>query len=522
MLALGVFFLYCMPSTNILLMSFMPFLTHSERSLTHPTFRLAHHPGALAGLAIGSTATIVALSVLLFFLIQRRRIRRLEHSIRMTPTQRSPLGEDEMAEMSGGRRPVSRDALEQGNWAGSSHQILASDDGLLDGPASAESGLTRSASQGHSLSMSGHALTLAPNPATGFGFDPESSGNTYQPPPSSYPFSGLEIAARSPPSTRGHSTSDLRTSSHGHGTSSNGHGSVSDARHDAQRISVRSDPELRYSAESEGHGATYSSHDASGPASSFNTPGRHRAYTDPPLSINVVPPPPPSQSAPDSPRSIGRGSGPAFLGRSLKWRLRGGLGSGSGSGLLSSGSRSRPSSSISGSNSTPLVTFFESPEAAEARRRSQTLASPPVPSQVPLPQRLADLLPRGQSGALIPPSPAESEVGVPDGLLHPRLTEGGHSVGTLSLRDDVDYSRPVAARMYSQVTIATTASQDTDRRAPTVDEEEEANAGLHAALGNIYAHSLRVPEAEEDADEESRYSNDDRPESTDTFGPRAI
>ncbi|KAI0065307.1 hypothetical protein BV25DRAFT_161314 [Artomyces pyxidatus] len=338
-----------------------------------------------------------------------------------------------------GRGYVTHDPEFYGAMARSGEGLLVNDpsaSGLAavgaGGPGSAESGLSRSQSFGlsPSTSLSGHgAQMLLP----GFGFGP-------------------------PPDPPPHRTS----SSAGHGASSHSH-SHSHGQSD-RRISVRSSssgagagaafiPSGLVSSESEG-GAS------SGPGMglarsadghivrppSLATPGRARAQT---FGGSDLPPP---SSFFDAPANSGapperQRSGKAFLRRSLKWRLRGGgvASSGSGSGSGSGGEGGSGPSGSGGVATIPMTTFFGGGQGGNGGR--------PPPRPVIIPPFLS--LPSGDGGGEMHPvvgvhDDSEADIedadGAPVGLLHPRLglNAAGRSAGTLSLRDDVDYSRPLA------------------------------------------------------------------------------
>lgn len=91
------------------------------------------------------------------------------------------------------------------------------------------------------------------------------------------------------------------------------------------------------------------------------------------------------------------------------------------------------------------------------------------------------------------PSPAEStetwtpgEGGGPyyEGLVGGRRV-AMESVGQLSLRDDVDYSRPIAARMYSQTTLDSTHS---DQGGAERDREREREGPYATGEHLVHVH----------------------------------
>ncbi|KAH8076005.1 hypothetical protein BXZ70DRAFT_911480 [Cristinia sonorae] len=191
----------------------------------------------------------------------------------------------------------------------------------------------------------------------------------------------------------------------------------------------------------------------------------------------------------------------SFLGRPLRWRMRGGRPSsasfsgGSSSGSASSPAASRPRSGSTGlvasssssvdqsgdasivpvSSSSPTVVPPSFTTASTTLQRHQTfhMAALPLPA-MPIPE---DSVPSHTNlpwtafmGSSSPdlPSPALTEAShepPPEGLLDPRLgirpglPTGAGSTAALSLRDDMDYSRPIGGlvnnRQYSTTTVLT-------------------------------------------------------------------
>ncbi|KAI0265043.1 hypothetical protein BC834DRAFT_843697 [Gloeopeniophorella convolvens] len=358
--------------------------------------RFAHDPAALAGLIVGVVVAAILAAVLGYYLLQRRRIRKLENGTSVQAIPHSPLP-DEFVEPS---------AVSAREAYGRTFSAVGarSHEGLLAGPGSSESG-----GHGEPQSSSGHSHA----PSSAFG--PMLAVQSFEYPPSAY--ATATNAQRSPlSSSHGHSTGipsqiqrwpSHEASLHDHATSDNVHSSP------------QSPPRSPTMPSSQDHSTS--------PRASLEAP-------------ELIPRPGPSTTSAGEPESMGgvllrrlRG-GPA----NVRLRLRGGVGS----------SRSIDSS-------TPPVSFFESPEAARARR-SESLSSPRGSMLMPTSPVLANLLAHG------PPSPPTGEEeGTPEGLLHPRLSAAERSAGTLSLRDDMDYSRPAAVRMFSYGTFGSRTSGGT-------------------------------------------------------------
>ncbi|KAI0043582.1 hypothetical protein FA95DRAFT_371722 [Auriscalpium vulgare] len=362
---------------------------------------LSHNPGALAGLIVGLSLALLT-SILLGYLFHKRRVtRRLEGA---AVVGRVPLAADEMEEMGPG--PGGGMVTQPYEYyEGRSGDGLLSEDShgqaLHAGPSSGESALSLGQPMGTSV---GHGMAPMPLGALDPRRTSSSAGHGYQ-------------------SSAGHDAS-----------------SPSQSHSNVHRMSARSSlyggiPSGLISPESEGGSLAYGVHSLDGHTSPPPpVPARARAST-----VGSPVPPPSAFFGPPRPQldraQSERRSGRAFLRRSLKWRLRGG---GPATGSSSDIEASAGSGSGSGSSAIPMSTFF-----AGSSSSGRSPLVPPPQISVPLPE----------SEPAHMDAEEEEEDSAPVGLLHPRLAGGlaGRSVGTLSLRDEVDYSRPLAvvrARSY--------------------------------------------------------------------------
>ncbi|KAI0037250.1 hypothetical protein K488DRAFT_81470 [Vararia minispora EC-137] len=389
------------------------------------TNAFANNPGALAGLIVGVTVAVGLLALLAYFFIHRRFAVRRGPSPGPAVRQRRPLDEEEMDDNA--LQPVSHRV-----YAGVSPR---SHDELLGDPESDPDAPT---SLGHSQSLShgGHSLM-----GGGVGFAPMAvfpvdNPDTEQPGRSSSGH-GQEL-----------SSSVHEHSSHGHDAAASS-SSHSAAWFQADELVPPKRPSLHHDSSGSGSG-TGSQGTGSGSGSSSQ-----------PLFARS-PAPPTSYQSPGS-------ASPTSSARkfTLPWIP----------GSRAQSVYSRRRSSVIGSGDVP--TFFES----TPRPRS------PPPSFIVLPPRPPFLTP----DQLPFPSPEEGLL-TPDGLLRPdvrRPLVGApmQSTGELSLRDDVDYTRPVVARMFTSTTLGTTSRDSLSSGRPSVYSEASAD---HAAGPTAYDDALAV------------------------------
>ncbi|KAK7683023.1 hypothetical protein QCA50_013695 [Cerrena zonata] len=248
---------------------------------------------------------------------------------------------------------------------------------------------------------------------------------------------------------------------------------------------------------SSGHGGGSSSqgHAASSGGSHGHRPSEGRKSPGPssllPTQTQTQHPPIAFRNVEDEKKSRRR----SFLGRPLKWRIRGGRPSSSSSmSSISNYSQPSPAPTLSFSDRRPLSAemSMQSPPATHSVSRSSSIRRSHTPTLSSLPPPLLHVhtmfqphevdIPEDQVPPEAPhwpvfgnpamPSPAwtdRSSQNLPDGLLDPRLgvrlgTGGASgSSAAISLRDDQDYSRPIGGfvnnRMYSTTTIPTVDTQ---------------------------------------------------------------
>lgn len=247
-------------------------------------------------------------------------------------------------------------------------------------------------------------------------------------------------------SSQGHSSSNLASSSGGHGTgstSSHGHGVASSSGHG-------SSGGHGYSSTSSGHGFTSNSS-----GHGMTSASSHGAY----LASGKSPgegsrgghSPVPPTSYRDQPKDSDAGSL-----RGLITRLRGGRNTS----ISIPDLKARHTSTSMESASSPSSVHSPYPHSP-----SSLLDPPPIPSRSPPPQNLrtgtdvAGLSPwifrpasrEGEGGkpwpvaTMPPPLGTPDEIPAPEGLLHPRLIGSNLAAqpSLASLNDNVDYSRPI-------------------------------------------------------------------------------
>ncbi|VDC07457.1 unnamed protein product [Peniophora sp. CBMAI 1063] len=390
-----------------------------------------HNAGALAGLVIGITAAVVLVALGVYFLL-RRRFGPAQPPVPPANNTRRQLDHDEMVDASGGLSGQARIYGAIGTNVGSGEVLLDDADTDPEGLSSQSHGYTMS--QGHSLY--GRPVAFAPMPA----------------------FPLADAAAADAPHSPTHSSSAgaHRTGSSSHGHASYSYGPVSQTGHDSSSPPGGSSHGHSNAGSSHGHSTSFEgarvwwaqdlpppqrpslAHDSSGSGSGMGTASGSGTSSQPLLQARPPSAPPSSYPSQDASRP-----GTPSRGFSLRWRprIRGGAPSGSeaaeGSSAPSTGKRR--SQSV---NSPPAPTFFEATPRPTGRE--------PAPSGLLLPPRPAFF----DASNLPFPSP---DVLTPDGLLNPEIRRVGTQDAALasahSLRDDMDYSRPIVARMYTSTTL---------------------------------------------------------------------
>ncbi|KZV68346.1 hypothetical protein PENSPDRAFT_19968 [Peniophora sp. CONT] len=397
-----------------------------------------HNAGALAGLVIGITAAVVLVALGVYFLL-RRRFGPAQRPVIPASATRRQLDHDEMVDASGGLSGQARIYGAMGTNVGSGEVLLDDPDSDPDGLSSQSHGYTMS--QGHSLYA--RPVAFAPMPA--------------------FPLADAADAPHSP--THSSSQGAHRTGSSSHGHTNYGYGAVSHTGHDSSSPyggSSHGHSAAGHSNPESSHGHTTSfegarvwwsedlqppqrpslAHDSSGSGSGSGAgtgTNSGSGHSNQPL-LQTRPPsaPPSSFPAQDASRP-----GTPSRGFSLRWRprMRGGA----------------PSSPEGGEgSSTPSI----------SKRRSQSANTPPAPTFFEYTPRPSARSP-APTGMLLPPRPAffdasnlpfpSPDVLTPDGLLDPEIRRLGAQdaalASTHSLRDDMDYSRPIAVRMYTSTTL---------------------------------------------------------------------
>lgn len=378
-------------------------------------YRFTSNAGALAGLVIGITAAVVLMALGVYFLL-RRRFGPAQPPVLPASTTRRQLDHDEMVDASGGLSGQARIYGTMGTNVGSGEVLLDDPDSEPDGLSSQSHGHTMS--QGHSLYG---PVSFAPMPA--------------------FPFTDAADAPHSP--THSSSAGAHRTGSSSHGHASHGYGPVSQTGHDSSSPPGGSSHGHSNADSSHDHSTSLEAarvwwaqdlqrpslaHDSSGSGSGAGTTSGSGTSSQPLLQARPPSAPPSSFPAQDTSHP-----GMPSRGFSLRWRsrMRGGAPtSESGEGSAAPSTRKRRSQSV---NSPPAPTFFEATPRPSGRD--------PAPGGLLLPPRPAFF----DASNLPFPSP---ETLTPDGLLNPDIrrvgTHDAAAASAHSLRDDIDYSRPIA------------------------------------------------------------------------------